>query len=207
MRTRTMIRLAALSGGVLFLAALVVGLVALPASGSGDAGHHGAHNVKPERFLYVSTIAQSDSDPDFIAVIGADPRAARLRRDRQPCRHAQRRRRASPLRLLRRPATPDRARVVLQPDPRLRHRERRLGDESQLSERGPRHRQRVRRSPRRDGDARHAPGADDRGGQRRTQPGGIVEIDDRSGEFSTTSVPGRNGIRAIPDPPTCTTSR
>jgi methanethiol oxidase len=26
-----------------------------------------------ERFLYVSTIAQSDSDPDFLAVIGADP--------------------------------------------------------------------------------------------------------------------------------------
>ena len=74
MRTRTTIRLAALSCGVLFLAALVVGLVALPASGSGDAGHHGAHNAKPERFLYVSTIAQSATDPDFIAVIGADPR-------------------------------------------------------------------------------------------------------------------------------------
>lgn len=31
--------------------------------------HHGQ-----ERFLYVATIAQSASDPDFIAVIGADPR-------------------------------------------------------------------------------------------------------------------------------------
>jgi methanethiol oxidase len=33
-----------------------------------------AHEQEPyERFLYVTTIAQSDSDPDFIAVIGADP--------------------------------------------------------------------------------------------------------------------------------------
>jgi selenium-binding protein 1 len=29
-----------------------------------------------ERFLYVATIAQSDTDPDFVAVIGADPRRA-----------------------------------------------------------------------------------------------------------------------------------
>ena len=33
-----------------------------------------AHGAEPhERFLYVSTIAQSDSDPDFVAVVGADP--------------------------------------------------------------------------------------------------------------------------------------
>ena len=76
MRTRTTIRLAAVSGGVLLLAAIVVGLVALPASGSSDAGHHGAHNAKQERFLYVVTIAQSATDPDFVAVVGADPRQA-----------------------------------------------------------------------------------------------------------------------------------
>lgn len=29
---------------------------------------------RQERFLYVSTIAQSPSDPDFVAVVGADPR-------------------------------------------------------------------------------------------------------------------------------------
>src|SRR5262245_29632518 len=63
MRTRTMIWMTALS--------CVVALVAVvTASGarSGDGG-----NVQ-ERFLYVSTIAQSKSDPDFIAVIGADAR-------------------------------------------------------------------------------------------------------------------------------------
>ena len=29
-----------------------------------------------ERYLYVSTISQSTTDPDFIAVVGADPRRA-----------------------------------------------------------------------------------------------------------------------------------
>jgi selenium-binding protein 1 len=36
-------------------------------------GLKGTRNLQ-ERFLYVSTIAQSKTDPDFIAVIGADPR-------------------------------------------------------------------------------------------------------------------------------------
>src|SRR5688500_18217892 len=32
------------------------------------------HGKQQERFLYVATIAQSATDPDFIAEIGADPR-------------------------------------------------------------------------------------------------------------------------------------
>jgi selenium-binding protein 1 len=50
-------------------AALVVALVARPA-----AGGHGTHGKQQERFLYVATIAQSATDPDFVTVIGADPR-------------------------------------------------------------------------------------------------------------------------------------
>ena len=73
MRSRITVRLAALSGAVVLAAAFVVGLVALPAAGSSDAGHHGAHKAKQERFLYVATIAQSATDPDFVAVVGADP--------------------------------------------------------------------------------------------------------------------------------------
>jgi selenium-binding protein 1 len=41
-------------------------------AGSGPHTGHGGHTQ--ERYLYVSTIAQSPTDPDFIAVIGADPR-------------------------------------------------------------------------------------------------------------------------------------
>ncbi len=35
---------------------------------------NGSRRVRQERFLYVATIAQSPSDPDFISVVGADPR-------------------------------------------------------------------------------------------------------------------------------------
>ena len=39
--------------------------------------HHQLNGkAKQERYLYVSTIAQSATDPDFIAVVGADPRKA-----------------------------------------------------------------------------------------------------------------------------------
>lgn len=38
----------------------------------GDRGMHGSNGQ--ERYLYVATIAQSESDPDFVAVVGADPR-------------------------------------------------------------------------------------------------------------------------------------
>ncbi len=71
--SRTTIRLGALSGAVVLAAAFVVGLVALPAAGSSSGGHHGAHKAKQERYLYVATIAQSAADPDFVAVVGADP--------------------------------------------------------------------------------------------------------------------------------------
>jgi selenium-binding protein 1 len=61
MNTRTIKRLA-LAGSVLAPAALVA------------TQRVAAHTEAPdERFLYVSTIAQSATDPDFIAVIGADP--------------------------------------------------------------------------------------------------------------------------------------
>jgi selenium-binding protein 1 len=36
----------------------------------------GPRGIEQERFLYVATIAQSATDPDFVAVIGADPRRA-----------------------------------------------------------------------------------------------------------------------------------
>ncbi|HJR93911.1 MAG TPA: selenium-binding protein SBP56-related protein [Gaiellaceae bacterium] len=80
MRTRTAISLAALS----CVAALVAAFAAADArpegratpTGSAQAGHghapKGAAKLQ-ERFLYVSTVAQSPKDPDFIAVIGADP--------------------------------------------------------------------------------------------------------------------------------------
>ena len=56
-----------------------------PGRTGGAHGVTGARRAAPttqrrgklqERFLYVSTIAQSATDPDFIAVIGADPRRA-----------------------------------------------------------------------------------------------------------------------------------
>ena len=34
----------------------------------------GAREAKQERYLYIATIAQSATDPDFVTVIGADPR-------------------------------------------------------------------------------------------------------------------------------------
>jgi selenium-binding protein 1 len=63
MSTRTIARLA-LAASTLIPAALVAA-VTQPAAAHGED--------RQERFLYVSTIAQSESDPDFVAVIGADP--------------------------------------------------------------------------------------------------------------------------------------
>jgi selenium-binding protein 1 len=76
MRTRTTIWTTVLA------CALVLVAVAAAASGAPSGAEtpaHGGHGAKDggklqERFLYVSTIAQSKTDPDFIAVIGADPR-------------------------------------------------------------------------------------------------------------------------------------
>jgi selenium-binding protein 1 len=84
MRTRTIIWLAAVL--CVLAAALVVALVARPAAAGGKEPvrlerdgisrmqKNPSHGKRQERFLYVSTIAQSATDPDFVAVIGADPR-------------------------------------------------------------------------------------------------------------------------------------
>lgn len=53
----------------------VVALGSEPAVGSPTTHNHADHrSAKQERYLYVSTLAKSAGDPDFIAVIGADPR-------------------------------------------------------------------------------------------------------------------------------------
>jgi methanethiol oxidase len=67
----------------LLAAAFLVALAARPAAGGETpsleqhgVGHDNDHSRdgRHERFLYVATIAQSATDPDFVAVIGADPR-------------------------------------------------------------------------------------------------------------------------------------
>jgi selenium-binding protein 1 len=57
--------------------ALAGALLLAPATSSSTGSDHDDHHgrfSRHERFLYVSTIAQSAVDPDFVAVIGADPR-------------------------------------------------------------------------------------------------------------------------------------
>lgn len=46
------------------------------AAGGGDAPEpsHRKHHDHQERYLYVATLSKSASDPDFVAVVGADPR-------------------------------------------------------------------------------------------------------------------------------------
>jgi selenium-binding protein 1 len=71
MRTRAAVWLTALS-------CLVALVAVVSAAGGRTAADHGGHAKHvaglQERFLYVSAIAQSASDPDFIAVVGADSR-------------------------------------------------------------------------------------------------------------------------------------
>jgi methanethiol oxidase len=85
MRTRSIFWLAALPCVVALAAALVVAFVARPAAGGTTPLHiedggiiqdaeDDSHGRRQERYLYVATIAQSVTDPDFVAVIGADPR-------------------------------------------------------------------------------------------------------------------------------------
>jgi methanethiol oxidase len=86
MRARTTVWLTALLCGVALAAALTVALVARPAAAGGTTPAQATHDrpsqeqknntrgKRQERFLYVATIAQSATDPDFVAVIGADPR-------------------------------------------------------------------------------------------------------------------------------------
>ncbi len=73
MRTRIAVGFTALACAVAALVAVVA-----TASGSGAVATGHSHGLKQggkqERYLYVSTVAQSATDPDFIAVIGADPR-------------------------------------------------------------------------------------------------------------------------------------
>lgn len=85
MKTRTSVWLAALPC-VVALAAVVVALVTRPAAAGGTTpsriekdgfsqdDQDDSRGRRQERFLYVATIAQSATDPDFVAVIGADPR-------------------------------------------------------------------------------------------------------------------------------------
>ena len=85
MRTRTLVLLAALPCAVVLAAIVVAGLVARPAAAGdttplrsehGQSGQDRSAHVRgkrQERFLYVASIAQSATDPDFVAVIGADP--------------------------------------------------------------------------------------------------------------------------------------
>lgn len=53
---------------------LIVASAPLFAISFGSDAAAGAREAKQERYLYVATIAQSASDPDFVSVIGADPR-------------------------------------------------------------------------------------------------------------------------------------
>src|SRR5919106_4959697 len=86
MRNRTKLWLAALPFAAVVAAAVVVGLMARPAAADDSSPARSSHDEsrqaknaqargkRQERFLYVSSIAQSATDPDFVAVIGANPR-------------------------------------------------------------------------------------------------------------------------------------
>ena len=95
MRTRTIASLAAFPGAVVLAAALAVALPAadLPRSIEREIGAGAVVDVdggttpgkddprkQQERFLYVATISESQTDPDFVAVIGADPRRSDYRK-------------------------------------------------------------------------------------------------------------------------------
>jgi selenium-binding protein 1 len=57
---------------VVAVGGLAVGAAESPPDGKNARRLHG--DGRQERFVYVATIAQSDADPDFVTVIGADPR-------------------------------------------------------------------------------------------------------------------------------------
>jgi selenium-binding protein 1 len=73
MKTRLAIGLTALACAVGAVVAVVSTASGSGASATGHTHHGVKHAGKQERYLYVSTIAQSATDPDFIAVVGADP--------------------------------------------------------------------------------------------------------------------------------------
>lgn len=68
-KRRPRIRARGLIAVVLIVASAPVFAVAF-----GSDAAAGAREAKQERYLYVATIAQSATDPDFVTVIGADPR-------------------------------------------------------------------------------------------------------------------------------------
>jgi selenium-binding protein 1 len=86
MRAPTIVWLTALLCVIALGAALIAALVARSAAAGGTVPlrneQHGfrqdqkndSHGRRQERFLYVAAIAQSATDPDFVSVIGADPR-------------------------------------------------------------------------------------------------------------------------------------
>jgi selenium-binding protein 1 len=74
---KKLVWLAALPGTIV-LAALLAGLgVTAPLPATESSHSHAAtqgDGKRHERYLYVATISQSANDPDFVAVVGADPR-------------------------------------------------------------------------------------------------------------------------------------
>ena len=84
MRTRTIAWIAVVPLVVASAAAFAASPGPQTAAAGGSPPGHGEHRASgkdkkryenlQERYLYVSTIAQSATDPDFIAVVGADPR-------------------------------------------------------------------------------------------------------------------------------------
>lgn len=65
---------------VLALALIGTTAAAVAATGgstpAGAEHRHAVQGAKHERYLYIATIAQSATDPDFVAVVGADPSRA-----------------------------------------------------------------------------------------------------------------------------------
>lgn len=53
---------------------LLLGATGVSSADDRDDEHRSRHPTQHERFLYVATIAQSNQDPDFVTVVGADPR-------------------------------------------------------------------------------------------------------------------------------------
>jgi selenium-binding protein 1 len=61
--------------------AVAIGLGSQPAAGGttqlgAQHRHDGSRDAKHERYLYIATIAQSATDPDFVSIVGADPSRA-----------------------------------------------------------------------------------------------------------------------------------
>ena len=71
MRKRMTALLPVVACAVALVAALVTGAARPAAARTGDSADH--EGGTQERYLYVATISQSATDPDFVAVIGADP--------------------------------------------------------------------------------------------------------------------------------------